>query len=247
MCGRCESSPTPVTVANVKPGPHSPRGAASRSPRRSLWNLRVLAGWLPRDGVVLLRTLAAWFELANVDEMLAAGNAPAFDLGALETAWSRLAAAASVSGSSLAVSAWQDPGGDGAPRCGLACGSATRRAAGSASQPSPGRPGAAAMLLAGERLAAGRVPDRGPRRGAARRRGCRCRVAARAAGYAAVAGPVGAGGIAGPVTCGGPRGLGGKGGTGRPAAAAHLRARAGRGAWRCRAAGVRRVAGARGA
>ena len=34
-----------------------------------LWDLRVLAGWLPRDGVRLLRTLGAWFELANVDEL----------------------------------------------------------------------------------------------------------------------------------------------------------------------------------
>ena len=37
-----------------------------------LWDLRVLAGWLPRDGVRLLRVLAAWFEMANVDEMLQA-------------------------------------------------------------------------------------------------------------------------------------------------------------------------------
>ena len=36
-----------------------------------LWDLRVLAGWLPRDGVDLLRALACWFEIANVDELLA--------------------------------------------------------------------------------------------------------------------------------------------------------------------------------
>lgn len=58
-----------------------------------LWNLRVLAGWLPRDGVAMLRTLAAWFELANVDEMLAVRGGPAFDPGALATAWPRLRAA----------------------------------------------------------------------------------------------------------------------------------------------------------
>ena len=35
-----------------------------------LWDLRVLAGWLPRQGVGLLRALACWFEIANVDELL---------------------------------------------------------------------------------------------------------------------------------------------------------------------------------
>src|SRR5215472_379416 len=31
-----------------------------------LWNLRVLAGWLPPAGGELLRALAAWYEIANV-------------------------------------------------------------------------------------------------------------------------------------------------------------------------------------
>jgi hypothetical protein len=35
-----------------------------------LWDVRVLAGWLPRDGVDLLRAVVGWFELANVDELL---------------------------------------------------------------------------------------------------------------------------------------------------------------------------------
>jgi hypothetical protein len=35
-----------------------------------LWDLRVPAGWLPRDGVRLLRTLGGWFEIAHVDELL---------------------------------------------------------------------------------------------------------------------------------------------------------------------------------
>lgn len=35
-----------------------------------LWDMRVLAGWLPREGVGLLRALAGWFEIANVDELL---------------------------------------------------------------------------------------------------------------------------------------------------------------------------------
>jgi ATP synthase (C/AC39) subunit len=37
-----------------------------------LWDLRVLAGWLPRDGVDLLRALTCWFEIANVDDLLQA-------------------------------------------------------------------------------------------------------------------------------------------------------------------------------
>ena len=81
-----------------------------------LWDLRVLAGWLPRDGVRLLRTLGGWFEIANVDELLQsiAGRpaGPQFRLGALATAWPRLAQATSTGElrTALAASAWQDPG-----------------------------------------------------------------------------------------------------------------------------------------
>jgi hypothetical protein len=83
-----------------------------------LWDLRVLAGWLPRDGVRLLRLLAGWFEIANVDEVLQAllgrPTAPEFQLGALATAWPRLALARNVAElrRGLAASAWGDPGGD---------------------------------------------------------------------------------------------------------------------------------------
>lgn len=83
-----------------------------------LWDLRVLAGWLPRDGVSLLRLLAGWFEIANVDELLQAlagrSAAAEFQLGALATAWPRLGEARSTAElrHALAVSAWGDPGGD---------------------------------------------------------------------------------------------------------------------------------------
>jgi hypothetical protein len=83
-----------------------------------LWDLRVLAGWLPRDGVSLLRLLAGWFEIANVDELLLtlAGQASGaeFQLGALATAWPRLSEAGSATElrRGLAASAWGDPGGD---------------------------------------------------------------------------------------------------------------------------------------
>lgn len=83
-----------------------------------LWDLRVLAGWLPRDGVSMLRLLAGWFEIANVDELLHAQTGqpagPEFQLGALATAWPRLSEARSGAElrRTLAASAWGDPGGD---------------------------------------------------------------------------------------------------------------------------------------
>jgi len=83
-----------------------------------LWDLRVLAGWLPPDGVGLLRLLAGWFEIANVEELLQAQAGrpaePEFQLGALATAWPRLSEARSAAElrRALAASAWGDPGGD---------------------------------------------------------------------------------------------------------------------------------------
>lgn len=81
-----------------------------------LWHLRVLAGWLPPGGVQPLRVLAGWFEVANVDEHVArlegrAGAAP-YHLGALATAWSRLAGMETLDGlrAALAASPWGDPG-----------------------------------------------------------------------------------------------------------------------------------------
>lgn len=78
-----------------------------------LWNMRVLAGWLPRAGADVVRLLAAGFELANLDEHLSTLDgepaAPPYALGTLETAWTRLSstrtpgAAAEV----LAASAWR--------------------------------------------------------------------------------------------------------------------------------------------
>jgi vacuolar-type H+-ATPase subunit C/Vma6 len=83
-----------------------------------LWDLRVLAGWLPPDGVRRLRVLAAWFELANVDEMLQGfAGQPAeaqFQLGGLATAWPRLRQAGDrvALRAALAGTDWRDPGGD---------------------------------------------------------------------------------------------------------------------------------------
>jgi hypothetical protein len=140
-----------------------------------LWNLRVLAGWLPGDGVRLLRALAGWFELANVEERLQAmSGRPAddeFALGALATAWPRLRQATSPAGlrAVLAASAWGDPGGDTAEA--VLRGMRSRWAARVAAVGDPARSWAAggeALLLAGQRFApvseardTGTVPSRG--------------------------------------------------------------------------------------
>lgn len=82
-----------------------------------LWHLRVLSGWLPADGVRRLRALAAWFEIADidalVDELEGAPATPPFRLGALGTAWWRLAGAGSLADlrDRLAGTPWRDPGG----------------------------------------------------------------------------------------------------------------------------------------
>jgi hypothetical protein len=84
-----------------------------------LWNLRVLAGWLPAAGANMLRALAGWFEIANIDEHLSVLSGATvtirpFRLGSLATAWSRLAVAGSLAElrTVLDASAWGDPGTD---------------------------------------------------------------------------------------------------------------------------------------
>jgi hypothetical protein len=89
-----------------------------------LWNLRVLAGWLPREGTEALRAFAGWFEIAGIDDLLQRFDGGARDgvtpddgpyrLGALATAWPQLREATSPADlrELLARSAWGDPGGD---------------------------------------------------------------------------------------------------------------------------------------
>ena len=128
-----------------------------------LWNLRVLAGWLPGDGIRLLRALAGWFELANVQERLQTiAGRPAddeFALGALATTWPRLRQATSPAGlrAVLAASAWGDPGGDTAEA--VVRGMRSRWAARVAAVGDPARSwaaGAEALLLAGQLFTPGR-------------------------------------------------------------------------------------------
>lgn len=84
----------------------------------ALWQLRVLAGWLPPAGTGALRALAAWYEADNLEGRLVAmqggpGDDP-YVLGALATSWGRLAEATSAAQlrAGLASSPWGDPGSD---------------------------------------------------------------------------------------------------------------------------------------
>jgi len=130
-----------------------------------LWNLRVLAGWLPRGGLRLMRPLAGWFEVANIDELLEelAGRPVGgrFELGALATAWPRLSRSGSPAElrAALAASAWKDPGGDSsfALRAGVRARWAERVAA-LGGPATAWAAGAMALLAAGERFGAGRPP-----------------------------------------------------------------------------------------
>lgn len=91
----------------------------------TVWNLRVLAGWAPREGVGILRAMVAGLEIANTlhhREALAARPGTAtYRIGGLGTAWSRLGATTDLAELRrvLATSPWGDPGGDGARTIGL--------------------------------------------------------------------------------------------------------------------------------
>jgi hypothetical protein len=139
----------------------------------TLWDLRVLAGWLPPAGVRALRAFAGWFEISNVEEHLRAlSGAPAeppYHLGALATAWPRLAATTSAGDlrAALAASAWWDPGGATAHDIGVAMRLAWwQRVAGQCDAGRAWATGAAALLVARELVAAGRRPPEGAARAA---------------------------------------------------------------------------------
>ncbi|WP_406253812.1 V-type ATPase subunit [Streptomyces chartreusis] len=106
-------------------------GATSAEAQRAvsatlLWHLRVLAGWQPATGADAVRALAAGFELSNTEHHLRALAAdprrsgserlhpPPYRLGALASAWTRLARTRTPSElrTALAASVWGDPGGD---------------------------------------------------------------------------------------------------------------------------------------
>jgi hypothetical protein len=128
-----------------------------------LWDLRVLVGWLPQGGALLMRALAGWYEIANVTERLqelqGRPSGQTFRLGTLATAWPRLQRAATPAEmrAALANSAWKDPGG--ATEQALEVGLRARWAQRMASLGEPVQTwaaGAVALLFAGERFGAGR-------------------------------------------------------------------------------------------
>jgi hypothetical protein len=103
-------------------GPGQTLAAAQRAAVQSvLWDVRVLAGWAPREGVTMLRVLAGPLEAANVADHLQAlsgGAAPMpYRLGRLSTAWPRVAETRTADDvrQVLRSSPWGDPG-SAAPR-----------------------------------------------------------------------------------------------------------------------------------
>ena len=84
-----------------------------------LWQLRVLAGWLPAAGTRLLRAAAAGFERENVlglaRHLDGAPDHDPYELGALGTAWPRLRGSTSRDelDTELRRSPWGDPGDGG--------------------------------------------------------------------------------------------------------------------------------------
>jgi hypothetical protein len=128
--------------------------------------LRVLAAWLPPEAKRLLRSLAAWFELVNIEDRLAylagGGLRPAFELGVLSSVWS--AAASSQSADELRRflqrSSWGDPGSADPQDIHLALRLAwARRVAAQAPEARTWAAGATAILIAGEMLIADRPRD----------------------------------------------------------------------------------------
>ncbi|HEY7223099.1 MAG TPA: hypothetical protein VH561_05725 [Micromonosporaceae bacterium] len=162
-----------------------PTAAAHGVAATLLWNVRVLAGWLPARGSEMLRVLAGWFEIANTEEHLRAlAGMPAdvpYHLGALTTAWPRIAAAGSpeqVRGV-LTASPWRDPGGSG-PRdiqISLRLSWADRVAA-RVSATRPWALGAAALLLAREVVGRGEPLSGAARSSALRTLGPGCATSA---------------------------------------------------------------------
>jgi hypothetical protein len=81
-----------------------------------LWNMRLIAGWLPPGGSATLQPLAAWFEIANIEERLAymggGGHPSPYQLGHLGIAWPGVSRSTTPEAvrAAIARSRWGDPG-----------------------------------------------------------------------------------------------------------------------------------------
>lgn len=133
----------------------------------TLLNLRLLLGWLPADAHGLMRTLAAWFELANAEDRIAyLAGAPLrrpFELGGLAVAWPRAAAAQTLDDllRGLSGSAWGDLEAQSAAELSLALRLAwARRVASEVPDARRWALGAAALLLATELFVVGLPVER---------------------------------------------------------------------------------------
>lgn len=73
---------------DVRPS-HDLAGAQRAVASTLLWNVRVIAGWVPPSGVGMLRIAMAWFEILNVEARLRPADrgqvAPQFEMGSLAT------------------------------------------------------------------------------------------------------------------------------------------------------------------
>jgi hypothetical protein len=128
--------------------------------------LRVLAAWLPPAAKGLFRSLAAWFELVNIEDRLAFlagdGHRPAFELGVLSTVWGAAASAQSADELRrlLQRSTWGDPRSDDPQDIHLALRLAwARQVAAQAPEARTWADGATAILIAGEMFIADRPRD----------------------------------------------------------------------------------------
>jgi hypothetical protein len=137
-----------------------------------LWHLRILAGWLPSAGAALVRTLAARFELENIDARLAALSGggrepPPFVLGGLATAWPEIEQARTIEevGAAVERSAWRAEAGASAAQLALALRVAwARRVWDAAAEAADWVAGAGAILVARELHLAGSRAYAGPLR-----------------------------------------------------------------------------------
>lgn len=101
------------------------RAARVSASAATIWQFRVLAGWLPPNATALARTFAASVEIAEIDRHVSrlardagAGSTRTeppgtVSLGSLATTWPRVGRATTLEQvrSILARSAWGDPGG----------------------------------------------------------------------------------------------------------------------------------------
>lgn len=161
--------------------------------RTLLWEMRVLAGWLAGPGVRTVRLLAAWFEIVNtVDHArslagAAGGAVDPYRLGALATAWPRLAATTSLAGlrAELARTVWGDPGAEEPAAVAIAMAVAcAARVAEQVPRVSELAAGAAALQVARERFLTGRELTEQVRRRAEPLLGPQAMTADDLAGYA---------------------------------------------------------------